>query len=271
RTGVTVVVPPDRHIPAGIAVLNGCGELTGAHGIREWGLLDTPVYLTSTHAVGRIFDGAVAVALAEEPGIGDTDDVVIPCVGECDDSWLGDPGVVHVEAAAAGRAVATAGADFAEGAVGAGTGMSCFDWKGGVGSASRRVGDATIGVLVLTNFGSWPWLRVDGVPVGHLLGDPHAGPGEPAGSCIVVVATDAPLPAPQLERVARRTGLGLARSGSSADHGSGEIFVAFSTSRECTYPDRALNPIFRATVDATEEAVLSSLWEAADTTGRQGR
>jgi D-aminopeptidase len=254
-----------------MAVLNGCGELTGSHGIREWGLLDTPVYLTSTHAVGRIYDGAVAVAVEADAEIGVTEDVVVPCVGECDDSRLSEARVVHVEAADAGRAVASAAADFAEGAVGAGTGMVCFDWKGGIGSASRRVGDATIGVLVLTNFGSWPWLRVDGVPVGRMLGDPHAGPEEPAGSCIVVVATDAPLTAPQLERVARRTGLGLARTGSTADHGSGEIFVAFSTSHARSYPDRELNPIFRATVDATEEAVLSSLWEATDTTGRLGR
>ena len=271
RTGVTVVVPPEVHIPAGMAVLNGCGELTGSHGIREWGLLDSPVYLTSTHAVGRIYDGAVAVAVAAEPEIGVTEDVVVPCVGECDDSWLSEARVVHVEAADAGRAVATAAADFDEGAVGAGTGMVCFDWKGGIGSASRRVGDVTIGVLVLANFGSWPWLRVDGVPVGRMLGDPDAGPNEPAGSCIVVVATDAPLTPPQLERVARRTGLGLARIGSSGDHGSGEIFVACSTSQERSYPDRGLNPIFRATVDATEEAVLSALWEAVDTTGRVGR
>jgi D-aminopeptidase len=269
-TGVTAVVPPSLPLPAGVAVLNGAGELTGSHQIREWGVLETPVYLTSTHAVGRVYDGAVSVAVAADPRVG-VDEVVIPVVGECDDSWLSDARVVHVEAADAGRAVATAAADFEEGAVGAGTGMVCFDWKGGIGSASRRAGDATIGVLVLANFSSWPRLRVDGVQVGRELGDPGAGPREPAGSCIAVVAIDAPLTPPQLERVARRAGLGLARIGSSADHGSGEIFIAFSTSRERTFPDRGLDPLFAATVEAAEEAVLSALWEAIDTSGRLGR
>jgi len=270
RTGVTAIVPPSLPLPAGVAVLNGAGELTGSHELREWGVLETPVYLTATHAVGRIYDGAVSVAMAANPRVG-VDDVVIPVVGECDDSWLSDARVVHVEAADAGRAVAGAADEFEEGAVGAGTGMVCFDWKGGIGSASRRVRDATIGVLVLANFSSWWQLRVDGVPVGRGLGDPDAGPNEPAGSCIAVVATDAPLTPPQLERVARRAGLGLARNGSSADHGSGEIFVAFSTSRERSHPDHELNGIFAATVEATEEAVLSALWEAVDTTGRLGR
>jgi D-aminopeptidase len=268
HTGVTAVVPPSLPLPAGTAVLNGAGELTGSLEIREWGLLDTPVYLTSTHAVGRVYDGAVSVAMAADPRVG-VDDVVIPVVGECDDSWLSDARVAHVQPSDVARAVADASADFEQGAVGAGAGMSCFDWKGGIGSSSRRAGEHTVGSLLLTNFGSSEQLRVDGVPVGELLDE---RPDEaPEGSCIAVLATDAPLAPQQLERLARRAGLGLARAGSVAHHGSGEIFVAFATSGERSFPDRELNPLFQAAVDATEEAVLCSLWAAVDTTGREGR
>lgn len=270
RTGVTAVVPPLLPVPAGTAVLNGAGELTGSLEIREWGRLDTPVYLTSTHAVGRVYDGAVSVAMAADPRVG-VDDVVIPVVGECDDSWLSDARIRHVQPEDVAQAVADATADFEQGAVGAGAGMSCFDWKGGIGSSSRRAGEHTVGVLLLTNFGSSEQLRVDGLPVGRLLDErPDEAPA-PGGSCIAVLATDAPLTPPQLERLARRAGLGLARAGSVAHHGSGEIFVAFATSDEGSFPDRELNPLFQAAVDATEEAVLCSLWAAADTEGREGR
>jgi D-aminopeptidase len=176
-----------------------------------------------------------------------------------------------VQPADVARAVGEAKADFEQGAVGAGAGMSCFDWKGGIGSSSRRGGDHTVGVLLLTNFGSSEQLRVDGVPVGLLLDErPDEAPA-PGGSCIAVVATDAPLTPPQLERLARRAGLGLARAGSVAHHGSGEIFVAFATSDGRSFADRDLDPLFQAAVDATEEAVLCSLWAAVDTTGREGR
>ena len=317
RTGVTAVVheSPERMyaapLAAGVAVLNGAGELTGSHELRELGVLRTPVYLCSTMAVGRVYDGAVSVALAANPEVG-VDEVVIPVVGECDDSWLNDARDVQVEAADAARAVADAAsaAAVAQGCVGAGAGMVCFDWKGGIGSSSRVAGDHVVGVLVLANFGSAEQLRVDGVPLGRLLGaakaagagppetgaaapgarpgppDPGAaapaagaGPPEPAGSCIAVVATDAPLGPAQLERVARRAGLGLARTGSVAHHGSGEIFVAFSTGARAagdaalpaTLPDSRLNPLFAATVEAAEEAVLGALWHAETTTGREGR
>jgi D-aminopeptidase len=270
RTGVTAVVPPSLPVPAGTAVLNGAGELTGSLEIREWGILETPVYLTSTHAVGRVYDGAVSVAMARDPRVG-VDDVVIPVVGECDDSWLSDARVAHVQPDDVGRAVAEATDEFEQGAVGAGTGMSCFDWKGGIGSSGRCAGEHTVGVLLLTNFGTGEQLRVDGVPIGRLLDErPDAMP-DPGGSCIAVVATDAPLTPPQLERLARRAGLGLARAGSVAHHGSGEIFVAFATATERSFPDRELDPLFQAVVDATEEAVLCSLWAGVDTTGREGR
>ena len=270
RTGVTVVVPPSLPLAAGVAVLNGAGELTGSHEIREWGLLETPVYLTATMAVGRIYDGAVEVAVRDDPRVG-VDDVVIPVVGECDDSYLSEARVVQVEPPDAARAVdGASGWPFDEGAVGAGTGMSCLGWKGGIGTASRVVEGHTVGVLLLANFGSVDGLRFAGVPVGALL--PGGGRAKPAGSCIVVVATDAPLSSASLERVARRAGLGLARVGSAAHHGSGEIFVAFSTLREGNQVEGGeLDPIFVGTVEATEEAVLNALWAAPDVEGREGR
>jgi len=264
------VVPQSLPLPAGVAVLNGAGELTGSHEIREWGQLETPVYLTATMAVGRVYDGAVDVAVRDDPRVG-VDDVLIPVVGECDDSWLSEARVVQVEAVDAARAVdAASGWPFAEGAVGAGTGMSCLGWKGGIGSASRVAGDHLVGALVLANFGSGHQLTIAGMPVGRHL--PSQGRSKPAGSCIAVVGTDAPLGPAALERVARRAGLGLARTGSVAHHGSGEIFVAFSTSVSGTeLHGRDLDPLFAATVEATEEAVVNALWAAPDVTGREGR
>jgi D-aminopeptidase len=285
RSGVTAVVPgPAERIfsepmQAGMAVLNGAGELTDSHEIREWGWLASPVYLTATMAVGRVYDGAVAAAIEADPAIG-VDEVTIPVVGECDDSWLSDARVVQVEAADAGRATEAAGPEFAQGAVGAGTGMVCFDWKGGIGSSSRvtEAGYA-VGVLLLANFGDARELRIDGVPIGEHLVPDGATRGS-AGSCIAVVATDASLGSVQLERLARRAGLGLARAGSVAHDGSGEIFAAFSTTARSGRDDPPpapsvsntdLNPLFTATVEATEEAVLNALWHAETTTGRDGR
>ena len=276
RTGVTAIVPRpletlvSRPIPAGTAVLNGAGELTGSIQIAEWGCIETPVYLTSTMAVGRIYDGAVAAAVAADPSVG-TENFVIPVVGECDDGWLNDARTVQVEATDVARALEGAGEAVAEGAVGAGTGMICFGWKGGIGTASRVVGAATVGVLALTNFGTHRQLRVDGVPVGRLLDPPPPGRDAPGGSSIVVVATDAPFGTHALTRLARRAGLGLARTGSIGHHGSGEIFVALSTGAGDHVADSELNPFFAAVVDATEESVLNSLWAAEDTTGRGGR
>src|SRR3989440_5586019 len=159
RTGITAIVPGpldslvSRPTAAGTAVLNGAGELTGSIQIAEWGCIETPVYLTSTMAVGRIYDGAVAAAVASDPSVG-TENFVIPVVGECDDGWLNDARTVQVEAEDVSRALGRAGKDVEEGAVGAGTGMICFGWKGGIGTASRVVDGAAVGVLALTNFGA---------------------------------------------------------------------------------------------------------------------
>ena len=190
RSGVTAVVPGPverllgRALSAGTAVLNGAGELTSSVEIMEWGLLSTPVYLTATMSVGRVFDGAVATAIASDPGLG-VDHVVIPTVGECDDSWLNDARVVQVEADDAGRAVADAASspEVVEGAVGAGTGMICCDWKGGIGSSSRITEEGhVVGVLVLANYGVRSDLRVDGVPVGRLLEGPAVAAGRRAAA-----------------------------------------------------------------------------------------
>ena len=287
RTGVTAVLPGPIEtlhalpVPAGTAVLNGSGELTGSLQIGDWGCIETPVYLTSTHAVGRVYDGAVTVAVEVEPRVG-TEEFVIPVVGECDDSWLSEGRVVQVEADDVGRAVrAATGGAAAEGAVGAGTGMMTKGWKAGIGTASRiapSIGGA-VGVLVLSNFYPPPGLVMDGVRVGEILGEPSGTTRSKAGSCIGVVAVDAALSPHQLQRVARRVGLGLARCGSVAHHGSGEIFLAFAAAGRrprgeasvMDVPDSALNDVFEAVVDASEEAVLNALWAAPEVRGREGR
>ncbi len=287
RTGVTAVVPAPIEtlhgapIPAGMAVLNGAGELTSSMVIAEWGLIETPVYLTSTHAVGRIYDGAISVAVEADPRVG-AEDFVIPVVGECDDSWLSDGRVVQVESEDAGRAVSAAAVGtVTEGAVGGGTGMMTKGYKAGIGTASRiapSIG-AAVGVLVQSNFCPPPGLVMDGVPVGELLGKQPETRHSKAGSCIAVVAVDAPLSSHQLERVARRAGLGLARCGSVAHHGSGEIFVAVAPpgrrprgeAPAATVPDSDLDDVFEAAVDATEESVLNALWAAPEVVGRLGR
>ena len=280
RTGVTAILPNQRNIfeqrvPGGGFVLNGAGEVSGLTQLMEWGLVETPIFLTNTLSVGAVSDAAVQWMVEQFPGIGNEHDVLIPLVGECDDSWLNDSAGRHVAPENVYEAIQTASdGPVAEGAVGAGTGMVCFGWKGGIGTSSRLVPSlgATVGVLVLANFGAWSELRVDGVPVGRALGAPDAVRRPPAGSCIVVLATDAPLGAVQLQRVARRAGLGLARSGSVAHHGSGEIFLAFASGPAGGgVADDALDPIFACAVEATEEAVLNALWFARDVRGRDGR
>jgi D-aminopeptidase len=279
RSGVTAIVPSDpgtlvrESLPAGTAVLNGAGELTSSIAIGEWGVIQTPVYLTATMAVGRVYDGAVSAAVAADPSVG-FDDVLIPVVGECDDSWLSEARVVQVESVDVERALASAteGA-VAEGAVGAGAGMIAFGYKAGIGTASRFLSGlgATLGVLVLANFGIRRDLVVDGVPVGKLLGGVGARE-DGDGSCIAVIATDFALGTHELTRIARRCGLGLARTGSVAYNGSGEIFLALSSrGGPRAASAAALNELFAATVEATEEAVLNALWAAPDVVGRRGR
>jgi len=289
RTGVTVVHPGGdvwaSPVPSGVAVLNGAGELTGSLQIREWGVVETPIFLTSTMQVGRVYDAACRLLMAEQPGIADS--VVIPVVGECDDSWLNDPRTMHVTDADVAQALAqarlpTGDRSALSGCVGAGTGMVCMGWKGGIGTSSRVLPDGTtVAVVLLTNFGAPHNLTIRGRVVGEELEPPawwaEQHP-EPAGSCIGVVLTDAPLDSAAAARVAARVGLGLARCGSVAHHGSGEIFCCLATglrvprgeSAPSAWPGSQLDDVFEATVDATESAVWDSLLSATTTTGRRG-
>jgi len=292
RTGVTVVLPHDGNlfqakVPAAVFVVNGFGKLTGISQVRELGTLETPIALTSTLSTWRVADALVAWVL-EQPGNQDVHSVN-PVVGECNDGYLSDIRRRAVGAEQLRRALAAA-ADgvVAEGSVGAGTGTRCLGWKGGIGTASRRLpedlGGWTVGVLVQTNFSGV--LTVAGVPVGVELGR-HAfrealEPPE-RGSCVVVVATDAPLDARQLQRLAARTPMGLARVGGYAANGSGDYAIAFTAHPDCrvaagdrtprqspVLADDAMSPLFLATVEATEEAVLNSLFAASTVTGFGG-
>ncbi len=289
RTGVTAVVLAEdayhRRVPAGGAVLNGAGDCTGFLTAQEWGSAETPVYLTSTMQLGRVYDAACEIELEEHPEV--ADDVVIPIVGECDDSHLNDCRRMQVTGddvrAARQAALASRGSGVPpeEGAVGAGTGMSCLGFKGGIGTSSRVTPEGhTVGVLLLTNFGVREQLVVAGVPVGSLLPPAPSAPAVPAGSCLGLVVTDAPVDGASCARLARRIGLGLARAGSVAHHGSGEIFLGFGTGVRIDRdgrPDgpavvsgRALDPLFAAVVEAAEEAVLNSMFTAPTTLGRGG-
>jgi D-aminopeptidase len=292
RTGVTVLLLAEdarvRPLAAGGAVLNGNGECTGFITVNEIGLVETPVHLTSTMQLGRVYDAACELALEQEPGV--SEQVIIPVVAECDDSFLNDCRRMQVTAddvrAAHAAALASRGSDVAPdtGSVGAGTGMSCLGFKGGIGTSSRVLPDGhTVAVLLLTNFGQRDRLTVAGVPVGRLLPGPESPTAPPAGSCIGVVVTDAPVDGAGCARLARRVGLGLARTGSTAHHGSGEIFMAASTTWRHDDDGRLggvddgrpldgglLDPYFEAVVDCAEEAVLDSLLMSATTVGRDG-
>ncbi|HEY7129204.1 MAG TPA: P1 family peptidase [Nitrospira sp.] len=296
RTGVTVVIPRDdvwhKKVPAGSFVLNGTGEMTGLAWVNESGFLEYPIALTNTLNVPRVSNGVMTWMIRQYPEIGITDDTLTPVVAECDDSRLNDiqgrhVSETHVSAALDG---ATSG-PVQEGTVGAGTGMVSYGFKGGIGSASRKLSDQeggyTVGVLVNANHGRRPELMIAGVPVGRLYdASPAAAttvqPGQSEGSIIIIVATDAPLDARQLSRLAKRAALGLARTGSTARHGSGDFILAFSTANVIphyperpTYPlthlaDTHMNPLIAATVEATEEAILNALTMATTAVGRDG-
>jgi D-aminopeptidase len=276
-------------LPAGGAVLNGAGECTGFITAGEWGTLETPVFLTSTLQLGRVYDAACELMLERFPGV--AEDFIIPVVGECDDSFLNDARRMQVTRDDVARAWAEADASVgspappAEGAVGSGTGMSCLGFKGGIGTASRITPEGhTVAVLLMTNFGQLEQLTAAGVPVGRLLSadgsEPEQRPRPPAGSCIGLVVTDAPVDGAGCARLARRIGLGLARAGSVAQHGSGEIFLATSTGvvvhREdqlfstAVVSGRGLDPLFSAVVEASEEAVLNSIFASSTVVGRSG-
>jgi D-aminopeptidase len=289
RTGVTAIFPHagdlwHQRVVAGAFAVNGVGEIIGISAIREWGLIETPVLLTNSQSAGAAYDGTIRWLMDREPLAGIVD-AVMPVVGECDDGLLNDLRGMHVREEHVRAALDGAAAGpVAEGCVGAGTGMSCFDFKAGIGTSSRLVTAHgrpwTLGVLALANFGVRHRLSVDGVPVGREITDLMPVENR-EGSCIVVLATDAPLTARQCERVARRGALGLAVTGSYASDGSGEIMLAFSTAHRVprasaeplaltSVSNDQMTELFEATVDATAESVYNSLTAATTTVGRDG-
>lgn len=292
RTGVTAVLPHEgnlfqRKVPAAVYVGNGFGKAAGFLQVQELGNLETPIVLTNTLAVGTAVEAVVAWTL-EQPG-NEQVRSVNAVVGETNDGFLNDIRGRHVTAADVRAAIAAAsGGPVEEGSVGAGTGTMAFGWKGGIGTASRLVptslGGWTVGALVQTNFGGV--LTIDGVRVGESLGRysfrEDLGRDRGDGSCMMILATDAPLSSRNLERLAKRAVLGLARTGSFLSNGSGDFVIAFSTRNLVPFEPKekllaveevandAMSPLFLAAVEAVEEAVYNSLLKATDVTGHQG-
>ena len=246
KTGVTIVSPPTLPSPASTISVNGVGELTGNLEVNERGLIETPVYLCGSHAIGTVLQAAI-IASARGP-----ENVVLPVVGECDDGELADSRTVV--AADVERARGSLKTAVSEGTVGAGTGMNCFDFPGGIGTASRQLDGYRVGVLLLCNFGDREYLDIPGGPL-----EPAVRPAVSHGSCIAVCATDAPLSSQQLHRLALRPLLGLARAGSFAAEGSGEIGISFSTGDGSGISNGDLNPLFAAAWEAAHEAVYNCL------------
>lgn len=291
QTGVTAILPAPGNlfrekVPAACHVINGFGKAMGLSQVQEIGTIETPVILTNTLAVGTGFNAVVRRCLRENPEVGLTTGTVNPLVLDCNDgAALNDVRGMHVTEADVWAAIDAASADFAEGSVGAGRGMCCYGLKGGIGSASRviAIGEHayTLGVLVLTNYGEAPDLRLGGELMGRRL--PFGQRRPDRGSCAVLLATDLPLSTRQMGRVCRRTQSGLARTGAYVANGSGETAVMFSTAyRVPHFPaekflqvsflhEDTLDLVFRAATDCIEEAVVSALFHAETVVGRGGK
>lgn len=285
RTGVTIIDPGKKSLfhnklPAAVAVGNGFGKIAGVTQINELGTLETPIALTNTLALGPVMHGLVELVLQNTPDL-EPSATVNAVVGETNDGAVNDIHQIVICNTDVATAFNQRCKDFALGSVGAGTGTRAFSWKGGIGSASRIVKVVwkkyTIGALLQTNFGGS--LTIMGIPIGLLLGKADFDgflPSGDDGSCMMILATDAPLSARQLRRLARRAMLGLARTGSILSHGSGDYAIAFSTNRagiedagarECL-PDDELNPFFLAAVEAVEESVYDALFASETVVGR---
>jgi D-aminopeptidase len=288
RTGVTAIIPRghgslDDPVYAGTFSLNGNGEMTGTAWVEESGFLEGPIVLTNTHSVGVARDAVIAWRIKH----GNPDKTgywwSLPVVAETWDGWLNDINGFHVKPEDVAHALDTAKTGpVAEGSVGGGTGMICYEFKGGTGTASRLLGEKaggyTVGVLVQANCGRRPQLMIAGVPVGKEI--PGSVYPKETGSIIIAVGTDAPLLPGQLKRLARRASLGLARTGAVSGNGSGDLFIAFSTANPgaanpeqptrsvLTVPNDRLDPLFEATVQAVEEAIVNALIDNHDMTGR---
>jgi D-aminopeptidase len=302
RTGVTVILPHDGNlfkekVPAASYIFNGFGKSIGLHQVNELGNLETPIALTNTLNAPLVADALIEWSIKSNPEIGISTGTVNPVVGEVNDGMLNDIQGRHVRREHVFEAITKAGSGPVEGgSVGAGTGSSCMGWKGGIGTSSRvlppSLGGYTVGVLVQTNFGGV--LTICGAPVGRELGrysfksdsryDVSEGGGSesPDGSVMVVVATSAPLDQRQLQRLAKRVSLGLARTGFFGSNGSGDFFIAFSTAGRIPYSgpltlktevvsNDSMSGLFLAVVEATEEAVINSMLRATTVVGRDGR
>jgi len=293
RTGVTAILPHEGNVfqekvPAAVYAGNAFGKLTGSTQVEELGSLETPIILTNTLSVPTAADALIDYTLSY-PG-NEAVQSVNPVVGETNDGWLNDIRGRHVTKENVLAAIQKAvGGPVEEGNVGAGTGTTCFDFKGGIGTSSRRLpetrGGHTVGVLVQTNFGGV--FQIKGLLFRELTGKTEAELSDgtsSGGSCLVVVATDAPLDARNLKRLAKRALLGIARTGGYYSHGSGDYAIAFSSAREVRIPHRAagptqtvtllrdekMSPLFLAAAEATEEAILNSLFKAERMEGRDG-
>ncbi|MGH9601954.1 MAG: P1 family peptidase [Terriglobales bacterium] len=286
RTGVTAVLPRGRQnddlVFAGWFSLNGNGEMTGTTWIEESGFMEGPVVITNTHSVGVARDATIAWHVRQGRRHASAAVWSLPVVAETWDGHLNDINGFHVKPQHVDEALDGArSGPVAEGNVGGGTGMICHEFKGGIGTASRKLdakaGGYTVGVLVQCNYGLRPQLRIAGVPIGREIPQ-HPAYEDETGSIIIVVATDAPLLPHQLKRLARRASLGMARNGSISGNGSGDIFIAFSTANPgaadpeglrqlIMLPNDRMNPLFAATVDATEEAIINALVAAETMTG----
>ncbi len=282
RTGVTAILPHAGNlfrdkVPGAVFVGNAFGKLAGSTQVNELGEIETPILLTSTLSVPRAADALITYML----GLRGNEDVqsINPLVGETNDGFLNDIRGRHIGPDDVFAALNSAkGGAVAEGSVGAGTGTVAFGWKGGIGTASRRLpqklGGYTVGVLVQTNFGGL--LTINGAPVGRELGKYYlkdqlvTGGGSPDGSCMIVIATDAPVDHRNLRRMAARAMMGLGRTGSSGSNGSGDYAIAFSTVRNARelVSNEGMSPLFLAVIEATEEAIYNSMFKATTVTGR---
>jgi len=290
QTGVTVIMPHEGSVweeqcrAAGYA-LNGSGEVAGWLQMKEFGVIETPIFLCGTPSVGKVYDAALEWLLETNPELGRRGTYVIPLVAETSDMFLNNARLYRAGAPGVRAAIAAATPGLpAEGCAGAGRGMTCYGFKGGIGTASRLIPDSpyTIGALTLCNFGQRRELTIGGVRVGlHLVDEHQDNPGD--GSIIIVVATDAPVLSYELRRVAKRAALAVIRTGSVGHHSSGDIAIAFSTAnrvQRAGSADRAvteatprplLDDSFTATIEATEEAIYNCLCQAQTTTGQDGR
>jgi D-aminopeptidase len=289
KTGVTAILPHGgdlfrEKLLAAVHVINGFGKSVGTLQIDELGTLETPIVLTNTFSVGTAYDAVVDYMLERNPEIGAATGTVNPVVCECNDGFLNDIRGKHVQKKHVLRALDRVTIEVAEGAVGAGTGMSCYGLKGGIGTASRVAEldhmNFTLGVLVLSNFGRMEDFLLDGEKVGQKIANTSRETDK--GSIIVIVATDIPLSEHQIKRVMKRTSIGIGRTGSFGGNGSGEIAIGFSTAVRIPHDEQKtiidmkrihedkLDHIFRAVAEATEEAILNSLVTAEETTGRKG-